>query len=97
MSTIAFWRAVGDPLLQHSQLCVGQTPDVHKVAFPRVRLPGRHDPAGGNHGNLRGATPHVVVRHQAERPDLAGSMARRAAMPHDWRNVFVKSELRLRA
>ena len=75
---------------------VGEPPLVLELALARLRLPRRHDAPRRDVGDLRRVPPHIVVGEQAERADLAGPMARRAARPDDRRDVFVEGQARLR-
>ena len=90
------WSAVRDPPLQLLQFIVGEPALVLELALARVRFPRRHDPSRGDRRDLRRATSDIVVGQEREWSDFAGTMAGRAAMPHDRRDVFVEGERRLR-
>jgi hypothetical protein len=92
---VALRCTVGDPSLQQLKLGFGQPSRALKIAFPGDRFPRRHDPARRHVRNLRRVTPHIVVGDQAERSDLARTMAGRAAAPDDRRDVPGEGRLRL--
>ena len=94
---ITFRCAVSNPALQHVELGVGQPPLVLKLAFTGFGFPRRHDPAAGDHLDLRQALLHVSVGQQTERADLAGAMAGRTTGPDDRCDVFREGGCRLRS
>src|SRR5260370_42582338 len=91
---VAFGRAFLDPAAYHRQLLVIQPSLANELVDAVLWEPGWHAPTHCGRNDLIGMPPCVFERQQAERRSAVGSMARRAMLEQDRRDVFRKSYLR---
>src|SRR5437867_1580091 len=95
VSGIAFDCALLDPVLDESDLLVGEVEIVGEFQLSRLRQPGRHQSRAGDDGDLLGMFFGVLVSQERKRSGLACVMASGTALENDWCDVAVESDCTL--
>ena len=86
----AFGRAVVGPLLNQADFLRAQTPRIVEFFFSFVGLPRRHRTVSGHARDEFRVLFHVLITLQRKRRDFAGTVASRAVLEDNRRDLFIK-------